>query len=173
MNQPGTAKFLNDSLREKGLKIQPLGRDLNLSSSAGVEILWPSEQAGRNEQLADNDKSQVTLIEFAGKKILLCSDIEKFAQRQLLQLFPNLKADIVVVPHHGSVKTTDADFLENLDADILIYSCSRRQYERTSRDSLPVTRDPNKAKLFYTARDGAITVCIDKDGRIKTVPRNP
>ncbi len=173
VNQPGTAKFLNDSLREKGLKIQPLGRDLNLSSSAGVEILWPSEQAGRNEQLADNDKSQVTLIEFAGKKILLCSDIEKFAQRQLLQLFPNLKADIVVVPHHGSVKTTDADFLENLDADILIYSCSRRQYERTSRDSLPVTRDPNKAKLFYTARDGAITVCIDKDGRIKTVPRNP
>ncbi|HEW79143.1 MAG TPA: DNA internalization-related competence protein ComEC/Rec2, partial [Phycisphaerales bacterium] len=172
VNQPGTAKFLNDSLREKGLKIQPLGRDLNLSSSTGVEILWPSEQAGRNEQLADNDKSQVTLIEFAGKKILLCSDIEKFAQRQLLRLYPNLKADIVIVPHHGSVKTTDADFLENLKADILIYSCSRRQYERTSRDSLPVTRAPNKAKLFYTARDGAITVYINRDGTIKLASRN-
>jgi len=113
------------------------------------------------------------LIEFAGKKILLCSDIEKFAQRELLRMVPNLGADVVVAPHHGSVKTLETNFLENLEADILIYSCGRTQYERINHAPGPVTRNPNKAKLFYTARDGAIIVCIDKEGAIKTVTHNP
>ena len=110
----------------------------------------------------------VSLIEFAGTEILLCSDIEKFAQRELLRLFPNLKPEVVVVPHHSSAKTLDADFLEKLEADILITSCGRRQYEGQQ-----AIRQRNKASSFYTARDGAITVWVNKDGTIKTVTRDP
>ncbi len=129
-DQWGTAKFLNTSLSEKGFEIQRLDEVLDLSSSASIRILWPSKQVGQNEELGDNDKSLVSLIEFAGKKILLCSDIEKFAQRELLRLVPNLGADVVVVPHHGSTRTSEPAFLESLDADILIRSCGRGQYER-------------------------------------------
>jgi len=157
----GTAKFLNESLREKGFEIQRLEKDLNLDSSAGIRILWPSEQICANETLGDNDKSVVSLIEFAGRKILLCSDIEKFAQRELLLLFPNLKSEVVIVPHHGSVKTLHAEFLKNLEADILISSCSREQYERQQ-----LIGRKNKAKAFFTARDVAITVRVDEDGTI-------
>ena len=164
----GTAKFLNESLREKELKIEHLGKDLNVGSSAGIKILWPTKQICADGELSDNDKSAVSLIEFAGTEILLCSDIEKFAQRELHRLFPNLKPEVVVVPHHGSGKTSDADFLENLEAGILICSCSRRQYERQQN-----ARQKNGTRPFYTPKDGAITVCIDKDGTIKIVPRNP
>ena len=163
----GTAQCINDCLNENGLKIQALGKTLSLGNGADIKILWPSKQICRNEELNDNDKSMVSLIEFAGTKILLCSDIEKFAQGELLRLNPNLKADVVVVPHHGLAKTAEPDFLERLDPDILICSCSRSQYERTSRASGPVNRDPNKAKSFYTARDGAIIVRIKKDGTTK------
>ena len=109
------------------------------------------------------------MIEFAGRKIVLCSDIEKFAQRELLRLFPDLKSDVVVVPHHGSKNTADADFLGSLNADILIYSCGRRQYENQQMT------EQNDAEAFYTPIDGAITVRIDKEGAIKTylVPRGP
>jgi competence protein ComEC len=155
----GTAKFLKDCLTEKGLKIKRLNEDLNLSSKASVKILWPSEQVCRNKELGDNDKSLVCLIEFAGAEILLCSDIEKFAQKKLMQLFPNLGADVVVVPHHGSAKTLETDFLESLEADILICSCSTSQYEKQQTD---------KAKWLYTATGGAATVCIDEDGTVKT-----
>jgi competence protein ComEC len=158
----GTAKFLDQSLYEKGLEIQPLGKELNLAGRAKVKILWPTEQILRDEGLSDNDRSAVTLIEFAGKKMLLCSDIEKFAQKELLRLFPNLKAEVVVVPHHGSSKTAEADFLEKLDADILICSCGRSQYERQQVIGLG-----SKAKTYYTLRDGAIVVYINKDGQIK------
>jgi len=162
-DQWSASKFLNDCLTEKGFKIKRLDEDLNLSSSANIKILWPNEQIGSNEDLGDNDKSLVSLIEFAGTKVLLCSDIEKFAQRELLRLYPDLKAEIVVVPHHGSVNTLESNFLEKLDADILICSCDRIQYERQQ-----VIKKGDNTRLFYTPKDGAVTACISKDNMVKT-----
>ena len=94
----------------------------------------------------------VALIESGNSKVLLCSDIEKTAQANLLQLFPNLDPDVVVVPHHGSLRTRLPDFLDVLNADILIYSCGERQF-----DSLKKSNQPRHAKSFYTCTDGAIT----------------
>jgi len=173
-DQWGTAKFLGESLAKKDFEIQALSIELNLHSNAKIKVLWPNKQIQVNENLGDNDKSAVCLIEFAGRKILLCSDIENFAQKELLQLYPNLKVDIVVVPHHGSVKTLEDGFLESLDAEISICSCGRRDYERHQENNEHRTRNSNyrtvNAKFrkgFYTAKDGAITLYITKDGAIK------
>jgi competence protein ComEC len=158
----GATKFLNDYLTEKGLKKERLDGGLNLlNSHANIKILWPNSQIPE-EKLSDNDKSLVALIQFAGVKVLLCSDIEKFAQAQILATIPDLKADIVIVPHHGSTRTSYAAFLEKLGPDILIVSCDRTQYERYST----APRKDN-AKSLYTARDGAITVRINKNGMIR------
>ncbi len=159
-SQWGPAKFLKTSLSKKGVKIESL-EESNLSSNAKIKILWPSKQICQDETLGDNDKSVVSLIEFAGTEILLCSDIEKFAQRELLRLFPNLKPEIAVLPHHGSARTLEADFLKKLDADVLICSCSQRQYQRQQTNE-----GKDEVKSFYTATNGAITVSINEDGTI-------
>jgi competence protein ComEC len=164
----GTAKFLEESLGENGLEIQRLDDELDFDSRAKVKMLWPSKQAGQDETLGDNDKSLVCLIEFADAEILLCSDIEKFAQRELLRLFPNLKPEVVIVPHHGSIKTLESTFLEKLEPDILMSSCGRRQYEGQQ-----TLKQKNKVKSFYTARDGAIIVRINRNGTIKTTTSAP
>ncbi|MHC4725818.1 MAG: DNA internalization-related competence protein ComEC/Rec2 [Planctomycetota bacterium] len=163
-DQWGTEKYLNDCLIEEDLKIQSFNSDLTLSNNANIQILWPSEEVSKNEDLGDNDKSQVSLIEFAGKKVLLCSDIEKYAQRELLRLHPDLKADIVFVPHHGSVSTLEDDFLQTLDPDILIYSCDQTQYERRSR----IIDEEDNVESFYTSKDGSVVVSISRDGFIET-----
>ena len=103
-------------------------------------------------------------MEFAGKKILLCSDIEKFAQRELLRLYPGLKADIVFVPHHGSLSTLEDEFLIKLNPDMLIYSCDRTQYERRFST---ITKD-DSTKSFYTYKHGTIVVCVSRDGLVST-----
>ena len=162
-DQWGTAEFLDRWLSEKGPGIQPVGKNLNVSGKAKIKILWPTEQISQDKSLGDNDKSVVSLIEFGGRKILLCSDIERFAQRKFLELFPNLKVDVVVVPHHSSATTLDINFLKRLEADISICSCGQSQYER-----LQTIKRKDKAKSFYTARDGAITICVNKDGSIRT-----
>ncbi len=176
-DQWGTAKFLMESLNKKNLEIQSLGEGLYMHSNSRIKVVWPTRQIRVDENLGDNDKSAVCLIEFAGRKILLCSDIEKFAQKELLQHYPNLKADIVVVPHHGSAKTLEDGFLENFDANILICSCGRKAYERQQKNNESfdstqdryLTRNVELRKAVYTARNGAVTIYITKNGKIKLI----
>jgi len=159
-----TAAFLDYVLRkkEKDFEINNI-KELNQNSAAKIKILWPTEQVCQNEELGDNDKSAVSLIEFAGRKILLCSDIEEFAQGEFLRLNPGLRADIVVVPHHGSGKVIESKFIKNLDPEILICSCNQRQYERQK-----AIETQCGSKTFYTAVNGAINVCISKNGNLTT-----
>ncbi|MFC1738469.1 DNA internalization-related competence protein ComEC/Rec2 [Planctomycetota bacterium] len=157
----GTEKFLKNCLNNRGFEIQRLPEQLKIKSAVKVSFLWPNRKIHKNEQLSDNDKSLVSLIEFGSVQILLCSDIEKFAQKELLRLFPNLSCDVVVVPHHGSINTILADFTEKLDASISICSCSRRQYE-----SQQVKRRNNDSKWLYTARDGALTITANSGGLV-------
>ena len=79
-----------------------------------------------------------------------------------------MHADIVVAPHHGSVRTTEADFLQSLDPDIVIHSCGRNEYETQQQ-----TEHDQSARHFYTPENGAITIRIRKDGsvRIETTAR--
>jgi competence protein ComEC len=156
------AATLKTSLDAKGLDVQVLSGALNLSSSAHIKTIWPSKEVCENRRIGENDKSLVLLIEFGGAKILLCSDIEKYAQGELLRQSANLKVDVAVVPHHGSVKTLEPPFLEKLDPEILICSCGRSGYERQQAAGRTY-----KSKVFYTARDGAVTVRIDSNGAIR------
>lgn len=157
-----TAEFLHEVVNEKNMIIEKMGKKLNPDSSAEIKALWPTEQFDNNQLLSDNDLSMVFLIEFAGRKILLCSDIEKFAQNQLLKIYPALKADIVVVPHHGSVNTLEPHFPESLGANTLISSCGRTQYQKYKDFWLK-----NNAAVFFTAEEGAITVNVGRQGKIK------
>jgi competence protein ComEC len=156
----GTAKFLMDFLYKKGQEAKTLEPTLNISKDTKVKFIWPNKELLQSVELSDNDSSLVTLIEFAGRKILLCSDIEQFAQKELLKLYPNLQADIVVLPHHGSVNTLEAGFINTLNPKITIASCGLNQLEKQNQIL------PQKAAKLYTYRDGAITISIDSTGRI-------
>lgn len=158
----GTAKFLKDCLSTKGIDVKPLGNSLNTFGYAKIKMLWPDRKTVRDKDLRDNDRSLVLLIEFAGIKMLLCSDIEEFAQNKLLDLYPDLQPQIVVAPHHGSVNTLNKNFFKTLEPDILIYSCSQRHYEKQAA----IVQYP-AAQSFYTPKDGAITLYVNKNGKIK------
>jgi len=161
-------KFLEDCLAEQGYKIERLEGNLHSGGDATIETFWPDRDVQESDDLSDNNRSLVSLIEFAGIRILLCSDIEEYAQREILRLHPDLQADVVVVPHHGSAGTRDETFLESLNAEVLICSCDQKQYERTTSDIGQVADLSNQVKTFYTARDGAIMVTVHKDGTIET-----
>ena len=160
--QWGAAKFLGDFLSGAGLEIEPVTQGLDVGGRAHVKSVWPSAQLPGAEQLSDNDRSQVFLIEFAGRKILLCSDMEKFAQREIIRQNPDLRADIVVAPHHGSTNTADPDFLKAVEAKILIISCGQTEYQRQHK-SYP----EDTMQRLFTPADGAVTVCISEEGKIQ------
>jgi len=159
----GTAAFLKESLLDRGYQAHALGEHPSINGPATIKVLWPTAQFSHSADLDDNDRSVVTLIEFAGCKVLLCSDIERFAQSRILEACPDLRADIVVAPHHGSARTIEPAFLKALSPQILICSCSRSDYEKgriVTGEGIP--------RCLYTGTDGAVTIAIEKEGEIRT-----
>jgi beta-lactamase superfamily II metal-dependent hydrolase len=131
-----------------------------LIESGGVKIakIWPVDES---MHVSTNDASCVYKLEYSGKTVLMCSDIERFAQQQIMQKYPQLKADIVIMPHHGSKTTLDQNFIKFLNPMATVYSCAYSQYMRMQDD------DENKAEKFYTCIDGAVSIRIASDGREK------
>jgi len=156
-----TTKFLRDQLQQM-VEINNLPQKFG---SSKIRVLWPIPDIQENNSISDNNKSVVTLIEYAGKRVLICSDIEKFAQREILRLYPDLKADVLIMPHHGSAKTSEPSFANKTGAAVTIASSSESSYEKGQ-----VIGPRQGLKSYYTGRDGAITVRIDKNGDIKTAP---
>jgi competence protein ComEC len=164
-----TTELLTRHLEERGIDVEPVPPTMS-AGVAQVHVLWPTADSAINGKRNENDNSLVCLLEFAGRRVLLCSDIEKPAQQEIMVRYAALKAEVVVAPHHGSTRTLDNRFLAHTRPDILLCSCARRDYEQ-GRIVRPAA-DQSTAWLV-TARDGAIDVGIDRDGRITAAPLTP
>jgi len=164
-----TTELLTQSLEANRIDTQRVPETIS-ARSVQVRSLWPTGASATPEALSGNDRSLVCLIEFAGRRVLLCSDIEKAAQQEILRRHPSLKADVVIVPHHGSVRTLDDSFLKQLAPSLLICSCGRTDYERgrvITALRAGSTPDGGDAAFLVTARDGAVTVFIESTGAVK------
>lgn len=156
-----TTRLLLQHLDGRGVRVDRVPEVIT-AGPARIHMLWPLGDPNAQPQISDNDKSLVSMIEFAGARVLLCSDIERFAQRQIIGLHPGLKARVVVAPHHGSVTTLDAGFLTQLEASVVLCSCGQRDF-----DQRRVAGRDGHMQVCYTARDGAVSICIDADGAVQ------
>ncbi len=155
-----TAKLLLQHLEARGTQVDRVP-EIVTAGPARILMLWPVDDPNAQRQISDNDMSLVSMIELAGTRVLLCSDIERFAQRQIIRLRPGLKAGVVVAPHHGSMTTLDPGFLPKLEASVLLCSCGKRDFEQ----GRVVGRED--ADVCSTARDGAVSICINADGVVQ------
>jgi len=158
-----TVKLLREELIRKGIEIKPAEDKIPITCPATVKLLWPNKAIYEDDKISANDKSVVMMIEYAGRKILTTSDIEKLAQNEIFRLYPDLKADVLIMPHHGSAKTTEPSFVDKTGAVVTIASCSESSYEKGQ-----LIRLRPELKSYYTGKDGAVTVCINKQGIINT-----
>ncbi len=152
-------QMLLDAFTKQGIPIEP---EDNYVACEPLKItpLWPDERTQNNPLVPDNDKSQVILLEYAGRKILLTGDIERPSQTALLEQYPDLIVDILVMPHHGSMVNRMPDFHQRLGAKILLISCGQSQYRNTAIKKI------GDAEVFYTAVDGSIQISISPEGKI-------
>jgi competence protein ComEC len=159
-----TTKFLRDELQQiVEINVAEINNLPQKFGSSKIRVLWPIPDIQENNSISDNNKSVVTLIEYAGKRVLICSDIEKFAQREILRLYPDLKADVLIMPHHGSAKTSEPSFADKTGAAVTIASSSESSYEKGQ-----VIGPQRGLKSYYTGKDGAVTIRVSKQGAINT-----
>jgi len=121
------------------------------------EVLWPD--ATCDPTLSANDASTVLRVRYAGHSILFTGDIEKRAQQELLKR-GDLHADVLFLPHHGSVEPTTKAFIEAVRPTVAVRSSS----ERTADTVNGLERLLGDIPVYNTAELGAIEVTLRRDG---------
>jgi competence protein ComEC len=157
---PSVEKELCDGLVHAGHELANV-RNYTGSKGLTLQSIWPNGDIVNDSAVSENDKSEVLLIQYADRRILLCGDIERQAQQHLMGLYPDMTVDVLVLPHHGSTNNLDNRFIEHFGPSVVIASGSQRNAAGTWKP--PIDSGIQK---FHTANDGAVTIKIKADGTL-------
>ncbi len=107
-----------------------------------------------------NDNSCVLLIDLYGWKILLPGDISQQVELQLLKHYPHLRANVLILSHHGSASSSHYRFLHQLAPQLALNSASA--YNRHQHPSAQVQQRLAMLgiPLLNTAQNGALRLDI-------------
>ncbi len=152
-------RLLTDTLRAKGHTIELLPEHLT-GGPAAIQKLWPPEPSAAT--LSDNNLSTVSRIQWNAAAVLLCSDIESSAQRQIMARAGRSQAQIVIAPHHGSTATADEGFLSHFRPRFVVCSCGRKNHP--AQQNLPRAAIP---EWYHTSSQGTISVRLQGNGAVR------
>jgi hypothetical protein len=107
-----------------------------------------------------NLSSIVCLIEMKKKRILLTGDgrssdiLEGLKMNKLLDSKGKMHVDVIKIPHHGSVRNMEADFLERVTADHYVISADGN-HDNPDKKLLDLFGDKvKKGTVYFTNRSG-------------------
>ena len=162
---PITHRVLHQLIDEKGIPHE-LGYagEIELTSTATLELLHPFDEGSTNLIDRDiNDDSLVLKLSYGEVDILFTGDIERRAEKRLVESGADLGAEILKVPHHGSKTSSSPEFLSLVRPQYGIFSLSARNpYNFPPRQILRRYRNFG-CKVLRTDELGAIQ--LKTDGR--------
>jgi competence protein ComEC len=147
-----------------GVRARFLSRGQRLSVGRWrLTVLHPS--AGDEGPV--NERSLVLLAEAHGRRALLTGDIERGAERELVECCArDLRADLLKVAHHGSRTSSTEDFLDAVAPRLALISVGvDNVYHHPSPEI--VKRLRGRSPLLRTDRAGEIVVRFGKDRRLR------
>ena len=107
----------------------------------------------------NNDGSCVLQIMTAQVTVLLAGDISAARERELIRYWRTiLRADILVLAHHGSHTSTAASFLKWVDPTVAVVSAGRANRFSHPRASVLQRLEARGVRVLNTAIDGGVTV---------------
>jgi competence protein ComEC len=122
-----------------------------------VSVLWPPA-AG---ELSTNNDSITLRLKFGEHSILLTGDIEKLAERAMVESQQDLNANVVKVPHHGSKTSSTEDFVRATKPTLAIISVGRNSRFGHPHNEVVQRWQANGATVLTTGECGTITITTD------------
>ncbi len=131
------------------------------------ELLHPAPESYALEQFRTNDRSCVVRISTAGANVLLTADIESRSERELLAAAPDkLRAQVLVMPHHGSRTSSSPEFVEQVNPDVALIAAGYRNRFGHPNDEVLDRYRALGSRIYRTDRDGALLLAIGRDGTL-------
>ncbi len=108
-----------------------------------------------------NNHSLVLKLKYKKISILLLGDIEHEAELRISRRDDLARVDILKVPHHGSLSSSNETFLERVRPAYAIFSTSERTRGKLPHPDVLRRYERLGSKILRTDRDGAITIVTD------------
>ncbi|WP_373649747.1 ComEC/Rec2 family competence protein [Schlesneria sp. DSM 10557] len=158
-SQPPVADAIEQSSRSgASVRLLSEGQSLVLDPTVSLNVIHPPRDF-RSSQ--DNPNSLILSVEYAGRRILLTGDLELDGLERLLRS-PPLHADVMLSPHHGSLKANPTDLARWATPDYLVISTP----ESGAADRLTQRYGP-ETQILTTARHGSIRFRITPEGELE------
>ncbi len=143
------------------IRLLAAGQSLSLDPQVSLRVLHPASDFRSH---ADNPNSIVLCVEYSGRRIVLTGDLEREGLARLVRT-PRLDTDVLLAPHHGSLKANTTDLARWATPEWVIASASDPAVE----ERLAPRYGP-EARVLSTARHGAIRCRITPDGDLDVEP---
>jgi competence protein ComEC len=121
------------------------------------EVLHPNPDNYANAKLKTNDRSCVIKVIGNGGSILLTADIETPSERALVvNNATALKADVLLIPHHGSMTSSTPEFIEAVSPKLALINAGYRNRFGHPRDAVLARYEDKKIPVYRTDWHGAV-----------------
>ncbi|MGI4719536.1 MAG: DNA internalization-related competence protein ComEC/Rec2 [Janthinobacterium lividum] len=126
------------------------------------DMLGPAADSYAQAGLKANARSCVLRVSGKGGTILLAADIEAAQEAQLLRRAPEqLRADVLLVPHHGSGTSSTAAFLAAVQPSVGIFQVGHRNRYRHPKKEVFARYGELGVRRIRTDQSGAVTLTFD------------
>jgi competence protein ComEC len=126
----------------------------------GVDFrfLHPAIEALDDPFVPANRQSCVLKIESAHGSVLLAGDIDRVSERRLLGQMPVLlRADVLLVSHHGSTTSSTPEFVRAVAPRYAVFTVGyRNRFAHPREEVVQRYRDADSA-IFRSDRSGAVS----------------
>ncbi len=155
-------KFLK-KIKEKNISVKKAqNRQVFNLGEGTLNIIGPIGQNYENL----NNFSVGALFFHSGYSFLLCGDMEKSAEKDVLNSNQNIKADVFKLSHHGSSTSNTKQFLEAVKPKYCVAEVGlNNSYRHPHKKVLKVLEKLNIDKIFRTDLNGTIVFMI-KDKKL-------
>ncbi len=135
---------------------------------AGKKWLWDGVEfsilhPAANTDLDGNNASCVLKISTNNFSMLLVGDVEKAAEYKMVDAKDNLKADVLLLAHHGSKTSSTSLFLDSVKPDFAIISSAYKNKHKFPHKKVARRLKERRIKTFNTAYDGAVEIMLQKN----------
>lgn len=157
---------------------EPLGRAHARQAYCRAGAAWETDRVrfrfvhpDAGSSFDGNDASCVLLVEAGRHRIVLPGDIERPAERTLVQRGAVERADVVVIPHHGSRTSSSLPFVRALSPDVAIVSAGYDNRWGFPKSDIVERWASAGATVLNTGDDGAIEFRMCRDSGVGRVVR--
>ena len=156
---------LNDIINKRQIRSITLSdNSLGIEvDGVNIEFLNPPSSLNREDRSNSgvNNRSLVIMLSYGKRRFLLTGDLEREGEERLLKKEQPLKADVIKVPHHGSLTSSSVDFVEKVSPTFAVFTLGYMNRFGFPKEVVVDRYRKIGAKILRTDLQGAITFKTD------------